>query len=165
MSAAAREPVTRTRGMSPGVFWGLRLGLYGLGAVFLVTGAILLFGRPTGPRLLGIVVWLAAAIVLHDAILVPVLSLAGRVRDATGRRMGIPRAATRIVDAAVVVGGVLTLAVVPEIWAKQLGPANPTVLPGDYGIRLVVVWVVLAVLAAVGVVIVTRRARRAAAAR
>ena len=148
------------RGMSAGVFWSLRLGLYGLGAGLLVTGAVLLFGRPTGPRLVGIVIWLAGAILLHDAILVPVLTIAGRLRDATGRRIGLPPAAVRIVDGAVVVGGVLTLAVLPELWAQHLGPANPTVLPGDYGARLLAVWVVIGVLAAVGVVAVTLRARR-----
>ena len=156
---------TVPREMPSGVFWGLRLGLFGLGAALLVTGAVLILGRPTGPRLLGIAVWLACAIVAHDAILVPVLTVVGRLRDAAGRRIGLQPAAVHIVDAAVAIGGVLTLAVVPELWAQHLGPANPTVLPGDYGPRLLAVWIVLAVLAAAGVVAVTLRARRRAAAR
>jgi hypothetical protein len=150
--------------MSPGLFWRLRLGLFGLGAGLLVTGAVLLLGRPTGPRLVGIVVWLGCAIVLHDAILVPVLTIAGRLRDASGRRVGLPRAAMHVVDAALAVGGVLTLAVLPELWAQHRGPANPTVLPGDYGPRLLAVWIALAVLAAAGVILVTLRARRRPAA-
>jgi hypothetical protein len=151
--------------MSAGAFWSVRLGLYGLGACLLVVGTILLFGRPTGPRLVGIVVWLGCAILLHDAILVPALTIAGRLRDAAGRRVGLPRAATHIVDAAIAVGGVLTLAVLPELWAQHLGPANPTVLPDDYGPRLLAVWGMLALVAAAGVVAVTLRARRVAAAR
>lgn len=151
------------REMPAGLFWALRLALFGLGAGLLVTGAVLLLGRPTGPRLVGIAVWLGGAILLHDAILVPVLTIAGRLRDAAGRRIGLPRAAVHIVDATVAVGGMLTLVVLPELWAQRLGPANPTVLPGDYGPRLLAVWVALALLAAAGVIAVTLRARRRAA--
>ena len=42
----------------------------------------------------------------------------------------------------------MTLIVLPEIRAKQLGPRNPSVLPFDYGLRLGVLWAVLALLAA-----------------
>lgn len=152
--------MSTAREMPAGVFWAVRLGLFGLGAVLLVVGAVLLFGRPTGPHLVGIVVWLGCAVLLHDAILVPALTIAARARDGAGRRIGLPRSVVRLVDGVLVVGGVLTLAVVPELWAQHLGPANPTVLPGDYGPRLVAVWAVLAVIAVVGSVVLMRRARR-----
>lgn len=42
-----------------------------------------------------------------------------------------------------VVAGVLVLVVVPEIWAQDLGPANPTILPSDYSGRLTVVLAVV----------------------
>ncbi|GAA2073391.1 hypothetical protein GCM10009840_03240 [Pseudolysinimonas kribbensis] len=153
MSAAPRE-------LSAGAFWAIRLTLYGIGVALLVTGAVLLFGRPTGPRLTGIVLWLGCAIVLHDAILVPTLTLVGRVRDAAGRRIGIPSAAVQLVSGALAIGALLTLAVIPELWAQHLGPANPTVLPGDYGPRLLLVWGLLAVLCAAGIVLITLRVRR-----
>ena len=59
-----------------------------------------------------------------------------------------------------VVGGVLVLVVVPEIWAQHLGTANPTVLPGDYAGRLLVVLAVVAGLTLVAVAVATARARR-----
>ena len=44
----------------------------------------------------------------------------------------------------------LVLVVVPEIWAQHLGPLNPTVLPGDYGRRLLLTLAVIAVLTTAG---------------
>jgi hypothetical protein len=151
---------TAPRELSAGAFRAIRLALYGIGVALLVTGAVLLFGRLTGPRLIGIVLWLGCAIVLHDAILVPTLTLVGRVRDAAGRRIGIPPVAVQLVSGALAIGALLTLAEIPELWAQHLGPANPTVLPGDYGPRLLLVWGLLAVLCAGGVVLITLRVRR-----
>ena len=45
----------------------------------------------------------------------------------------------------------LVLVVVPEIWAQHLGTANPTILPGDYAGRLLVVLAVVAGLTLVAV--------------
>ena len=37
---------------------------------------------------------------------------------------------------AIVVGGIVTLIVVPQIVKKSIGTTNPTVLPLDYGLNL-----------------------------
>lgn len=107
---------------------------------------------------LGIVVWLAGAVVLHDALLVPALSVLQAGAHRAGRRL--PGAALALVEAAFVVGGVVTLIAVPAIWAKHLGPNNPTVLPGAYGPALLVTWSVLLVLTAAGVAVLVAVARR-----
>jgi hypothetical protein len=124
---------------------GTRVALVAIGVAGLVAGAALLVTtvRPSGIG--GLAVWLVAALVLHDGVLAPAAFAANRLLRGAGAR--IPPAVLAVLQGAVVVGVVLTLMVLPEIRAKQLGPRNPTVLPFDYGLRLGLLWVVLAVLA------------------
>ena len=131
----------------------IAVGMLGLavGAAFLVTTV-----RPKG--LTGLAVWLAAAIVLHDGILAPAAFLANRLLRGVGRR--VPAVVLAVLQVTVVVGVVMTLIVLPEIRAKQLGPRNPTVLPFDYGLRLGVLWAVLALLAAVVCALLLARSQR-----
>ena len=126
------------------------LGL-GVGAAFLVTTV-----RPKG--LTGLAVWLAAALVLHDGLHAPAAFLANRLLRGVGR--SVPAVVLAVLQVTVVVGVVMTLIVLPEIRAKQLGPRNPTVLPFDYGLRLGVLWAVLALLAAVVCALLLARSQR-----
>ncbi|MFC8732490.1 hypothetical protein ACFT5B_08525 [Luteimicrobium sp. NPDC057192] len=113
-----------------------------------------------GYQLRALGVWLVSALVLHDGVLVPAVTLAlvvgslvlGRLagRGVRGHRWRAPRGAGTLVATCLAVGGVLTLVVLPELHAQSLGPANPTVVPGDYGRHLVLTWVVLAVVAVAG---------------
>lgn len=104
-----------------------------------------------------LVVWLGAAVVLHDAVLAPLLTL---LRAGTDRLVpALPEPAIALVRAGFLVGGLLALVVVPEIWAQHLGSLNPTVLPGDYARRLLVALAVIAVLTVVGAIALTRRSR------
>lgn len=124
-----------------------RIALVAIGVGGLVVGAALLVTtvRPSG--LAGVGVWLLAALVLHDGILAPVTFVANRVLRGAGAR--VPPVVLAVLQIAVVVGVVLTLMVLPELVAKHLGPRNPSVLPFDYGLRLGLLWVVLAVLSAI----------------
>jgi len=137
-----------------------RIALVAVGVAGLVAGAALLVTtvRPTGIAGLGI--WLLAALVLHDGILAPAAFAANRLLRGAGAR--IPPVVLAVLQGAVVVGVVLTLMVLPEIRAKQIGPRNPTVLPFDYGLRLGLLWIVLAVLTGLvcAVLLRSQRTRR-----
>lgn len=128
------------------------VGVLGLGA-----GAWLLVttNRPSG--LLDLLVWGVAAVVLHDAVLSPVVFVLGWLLRRAGRR--IPIAALAVVQAAAVVGGIGSLLLLPAIRAKTMA-RNPSVLPLDYGASLAGMWVVLGAASAVGIAIVLIAQRR-----
>ena len=71
-----------------------------------------------------------------------------------------------IIQVGVVVAAIMSLLVLPELYAKTLGPKNDTVLPLDYGWNLALFWAVAALLTAAACVVYVRVVpRRAAAAR
>jgi len=122
----SRVPPSGTGGMriARGALIGVGIALLLTGAVFEVTVA-----KPT--QVPGIVLWLAAAVVLHDAVLSPLALVGNRVLRRAGRRL--PGSVLAVVQVAVVIAAVLLLVALPTIHAKALGPRNPSVLPGDYG--------------------------------
>lgn len=136
----------------------LRVALVVLGTLVAAFGVYVLLRDAASATYLGLALWLAAAIVLHDAVLVPALSILRAAAQRAGRR--VPVAAVSLAKAGFLVGGALTLLAVPEIWAKHLGTLNPTVLPGSYGRALLATWVTLVVVTGLGVVAVALRARR-----
>ena len=135
-----------------------RIVLVVIGVLVIAFGAYVLVTTVRPNRIWGLATWLLGAVVLHDAILSPFVVGVGLLLRRTGRSL---RAwALVVVQAAIVLGSVLALVVLPEIAAKHHGQKNPTVLPFDYGARLLVVegvllFVVVAVLAIAAV-----RARR-----
>lgn len=135
-----------------------RVVLVGVGVAGLLAGAVFLVTTVRPTSIAGLVLWLAAAVVLHDGVLSPAAFVADLLLRRVGRRL--PAAVVAVVQVAVVVGVVLTLIVLPEIRAKQLGPRNASVLPFDYGVRLGVTWLVLALLAALVCSVLVLRSRR-----
>ena len=96
--------------------------------------------------------------IVHDAVLAPLVVAVSLVVRRAGRR--VRPAVLAIVQTTVIVGAVLSIVVVPEIIAKAKGTKNDTVLPFDYGARLGLLWLVLALLAAATIAVylaVTRR--------
>ena len=126
--------------------------LIGIGVAGLIAGAWLLLTTVKPVGLFGLVIWFAVAIALHDAVLSPLLFAVGWLVRRTTRR--VPLAAVAIVQVASVVGGIGSVLLLPAIHAKQLGTRNPTVLPLDYGAHLAGLWIVLAVVTAIGVAVV-----------
>lgn len=131
------------------------LGLLGLAGI-----AIGVLGLPSqlGPtELLGLLTWLAAAVLLHDGVLVPLSQLAG----AGLRRVsfGLRPISTAVIRVALFVGATVTLLVLPLLKAQQLAKQE-SVLQGDYLTSLLLFWLGLAVLAS-GVVMITERRARA----
>ena len=122
----------------------IRLVLLGVGVLLLAWGAFVMFDSVRLTRIPGVALWIAAAIVLHDAIVAPIVFLCGIALRRAGRR--VTGTVIAIVQGAIVVGSIVSLIAVPTIVAKNFAPANPTVLPLNYGLNLGIFWLVLAVL-------------------
>jgi hypothetical protein len=130
-----------------------RLGVGGAGLVVAAYGAWLVLGLPTQwwP---GLLVWLVAGVVLHDAVLAPVVVLVG-----LGLRRVVPEPARGPVVVGAVVLGSVTLVAVPALGRFGARPDNPTLLDRPY----LAGWLVLAALVALGVAVATLvRSRRGA---
>lgn len=110
-------------------------GCAGFGVFTLVTTQ-----RPAA--LVWVLVWLAATVVIHDGLLVPGVSFARAGLRAAGRRLPVTVVAS--VEVGFMVFATIALFVVPEIWAQRRGNANPTVLQGDYGTRLLMLGILIA---------------------
>jgi hypothetical protein len=163
VTALASRPSSRQpsrRPSSPAVRrW--RIGLIVLGvAILLLSGYILLTTvKPT--RYIGIVEWFVAAIIIHDALIAPIVFVAGVIMRRMGRR--IPLAVLAIVQGGLVIGAVFTIVLVPEILAQRYAHLFETLLPFDYVRNLGVLWIGTLVLTAAAVVayVVVSRFRRA----
>lgn len=125
----------------------IRVALIAVGVAGLVLGARTLLDTQRVDQVVGVAVFLLVAILVHDAILSPVVFVAGLLIRRAGRR--VPPGAVVIVQAGVVVMAVMTLVVVPEIRARAIGNDNPTILIADYAPRLALMWVATAVATAV----------------
>lgn len=136
-----------------------RLALLAVGVLGLAFGAYLLVDTVALRRLPGVALWIGGAILLHDAVISPLVFGLGVLTRRAGHRLTGGIIVT--VQAAVVVGSLMTLLVLPAIVAQGLGPKNPTVLPLDYALNLGLFWLVLAAASAVVSVWLYLRTRRA----
>jgi hypothetical protein len=134
-----------------------RVGLIVVGAMLLALGALVLVLDVGPSKFVGIAVWFAGAIILHDGILAPIVFGVSLVLRRAGKR--IPFGALLIVQGAVVVGAMTALLVVPQQLKRAIGTANPTILPLDYAVNLVVFAAVLVAVTVLAVVGYLRRVR------
>ena len=124
----------------------------GLGVLVGVYGAWLMLSREDLAGILDVALWLAAGVVLHDAVLSAVLLVLGLL---TVRLL--PASVRGPVAAGVVVLGTVTIMAVPVLGRFGATPLNPTLLDRPY----VAGWFVLAGLVALAVVVgVLLRRRR-----
>ncbi|TFC19234.1 hypothetical protein E3O19_03615 [Cryobacterium algoritolerans] len=129
-----------------------------LGVAGLAWGAWVLVDTVRIARLPGLALWVGAAIVVHDAVIAPLVLFAGVLLRRAGRRLA--GTVVTVLQGTIVLGSIMTLIVVPEIVAQGLDPKNPTVLPLDYGTNLAVFWVVIAgVATAVSAALYARNSR------
>jgi hypothetical protein len=135
-----------------------RIVLVVLGVLVLALGAYTLVTTVRPNRIGGLATWLLGAVVLHDAILSPFVVLVGLGLRRAGRALR-PWVLV-VVQTAIVLGSVLALVVLPEIAAKHHGAKNPTVVPFDYGVRLLVVEGVLLLVVVAALVVGWVTARR-----
>ncbi|MFE4546584.1 hypothetical protein [Streptomyces sp. NPDC056785] len=82
-----------------------------------------------------VLVWLGGAVVLHDALIAPLVLLAGLVLVRGGVRGPV--------RGALVVAGALTLVALPVL-LRPGRPANSSVLPLDYPRNLLIAWATVA---------------------
>jgi len=147
MSATRSLELADRRGASRIVKWRIALILIGLGLIS--TGGLVMLDTVSPSRYLGIVIWMAGAIIVHDGIIAPIVFGIGFVMRKAGRK--IPIGVIAIIQAAIVVGAIVSLIVFPEVIKKSIGTQNPTVLPLDYGLNLVVFYGVIAALTVVAI--------------
>ncbi|AOT05833.1 hypothetical protein ASPU41_20630 (plasmid) [Arthrobacter sp. U41] len=127
------------------------------GVAILVYG---LLGLPTqlGPsQLIGLLTWMAVAILIHDGVIVPLSTLAGAGLTRAGSKLQPPSAA--VLRGALLTGALVTLLAGILLKAQSVAQAA-TVLEAGYAVNLLGLWVVLALASAAAIVVLERRARR-----
>lgn len=138
----------------------LRFALGALGAGVLGYGVYGLLTEPAIQNLGNVGEWLVGGLLLHDAVLAPVVftacALAYRATRGTGARLRGRLAALLLVC------GSLVLVSVPALLQQGRNP-NPTVLPLDYARNLAVLLAAVLAAAALYAVLDARRRRRRAA--
>ncbi len=127
-----------------------RVVLIAGGIALLGVGGLTLLMDVEPAAYIGILLWFAAAIIIHDGIIAPAVFGVSVVMRRAGRRL--PGAVLAILQAGIVVVSIVTALVVPAILKKDIGSANPTILPLDYVANLGVVYVVVGVLTVAAVI-------------
>ncbi|WP_155848622.1 hypothetical protein [Arthrobacter sp. 35W] len=145
-------PATAERG----TMWWVRAALGASGTAALGYAVFGFLVHVPLVQLLGLAAWLAAALVVHDGVLVPLTTLAGG--GLSRLTYGLRPLQQWIVRASLLIGALMTLVAAPLIRAQQVlqpdGPEsgpNDTVLQGGYAQALGIFWLVLVVAAAVAV--------------
>ncbi len=137
----------------------IRIALIVVGVLVIGLGGIVLLNDVNPARYLGIVLWFAGALVIHDGLIAPVVLGVHLLLRRAGRR--IPVAVILIVQGALVVAALMTALVVPEILKQGIGSANPTILPLDYAGNLLRFYAGLALVTAASIAVVLLRSRTA----
>jgi hypothetical protein len=151
----------RSRTTRSGRFWAihdLQVMLVGLGILAICVGGVVLAIDIPPRQYPAIIGWLVAALIVHDVLVagaVFTVALAGRRLE---HRVGfIP---VVIAQGTLAVGAIVALIVIPEIVKQQTGTANPSVLPLDYTLNLVVFQVGLVVFAGLAIALHSLLARQ-----
>jgi hypothetical protein len=98
--------------------------------------------------------WFLGSALLNDLVLAPLWVGLGWL----SARL-LPRAARPAVVVGAAVSGVLALVALPFVLARGRDPLNPSFLPRDYGVTLLVLVAVIWVVTATAAVVAVRRAR------
>ncbi|RSN40923.1 hypothetical protein, partial [Actinomadura sp. WAC 06369] len=125
------------------------------GAAGLALIAVGLHGVAADVGVTGWAVWFAVPVLVHDAVLVPAVLVAGRL---TAR---LPAPARTPVRAGLAAAGSLTLVALPLVLGHGRRADVPSRLPLPYGRNLAVVLTAIAVAAAVAAAARVHRTRRA----
>ncbi|MEU2078473.1 hypothetical protein [Streptomyces sp. NPDC013489] len=125
----------------------LRYGVGGLGIALIGIGAWRVAAQADP---VGVVVWLAGAVVLHDGLIAPLVLAVGLLL--------VGRAERGVLRGALIVAGSLTLVALPLL-VRPGAPPNPSALPLPYGRNLVIVLGVVATVVAAAILVRRWRAR------
>jgi hypothetical protein len=121
----------------------IRVVIGAVGGLLAAFGVLRLATEIPGSGLLGLVIWLAAALVIHDAVLSPGLVGVGILL----RR--IPARARTYVQGALVAGGLVTVVALPMLYRAGSQPPAEALLEQDLGRNLALLLAVIAVAAVV----------------
>ncbi|WP_309615538.1 hypothetical protein [Salinibacterium sp.] len=135
-----------------------RTGLILFGIALLVIGAITLLNDVAPTDYAGIAIWLFGALVIHDGLAALVIFGVSILMRRASRT--IPLAVIAIIQGALAVGAIFFVIVVPAILKKDIGSANPSILPLEYGLNLVLFYVGLAMVTAAAIAVYLVLARR-----
>ena len=135
-----------------------RTALVVIGVLMLLLGAYVLVDTVKPIKIAGLALWFVLALIVHDGIIALVTFGVAFLLRKAGR--AIPIAVLAIVQAGLVLCSVFAIIVLPAAYKRSIGTNNPTVLPLDYGLALVTLWVVIVVLTGLTVVGYTALARR-----
>jgi hypothetical protein len=100
---------------------GILLGLYGFGR--LVT-------QVPGHSLIGLAVWLVAALIIHDGIASPLIIAVGALLA------GMPPRGRRYLQAGMIMGVMITVIAVPMIVRQDSQPLSKAILTQNFGANL-----------------------------
>lgn len=142
------EPTERT------TVWRLVLGTVGVGGI--LYGAVRILQTPASSKPLDLLEWLVAALVLHDGILAPVVTVFGLLMARV-----VPGRARAYIQGGLVAGALVTTFTLVEVYRQGRAKPGMALLQQDYALHLVVVLAVIAVLTVVLYLTRVLRDRRA----
>ncbi len=115
---------------------GILLGLFG---VFRILTQV------PGADILGLLEWLVAAVILHDAILSPIVAGVG-----FGLHKLVPPRARRFLAPALVIGGLISVIALPMIYKENSQPVSKAILQQNYRANLALLLGIVAAAALLG---------------
>jgi len=126
-----------------------------VGAVFVAVGAITALRQHGASQPVALVAFLVGLWLIHDLVVAPTVFAVG-----AGLRHRVGGRSRAIVQAALIVTGVVTLVSIPFVAGWGRDPQNPSLLPGNYAAGLFAILVATWVIAGVSLLLVWRRAKR-----
>ena len=118
-----------------------------LGVALIGYGIVRIFANLSNASLMGLGRWLAGAVIVHDGIFVPMVSVLGFVLTKVFR----PRA-RRYIQATLIVEGTLTLIDLTEIYLQGTKDPGKAWLSQDYERNLHILWMIVATAGVLGYV-------------
>jgi hypothetical protein len=132
--------------------WRIGLILFGLGLMGI--GGIVALTWLHSTQYPRVILWLVAALIVHDGIIAPAVFVVTLIARRLGER--VPAVVIALIEGALVIGGIFTLLFLPEVLKKAIGTNSSSILPLNYGLNLVLFYVVLALLAAAAIAFYVR---------
>ena len=109
-----------------------RYALVAAGALILLYGGVRLVAEDPG-ALPGLVLWMVGIVVIHDGLLAPLVVGVGWLLART-----VPPSGRRYLQAALVVGGLITIIAIPLIARRGTQPPAKALLLQNYGANLAI---------------------------
>jgi hypothetical protein len=141
-------------GARPSTIRRWRIGLILVGLGLMAIGGIVALTWLHSTQYPRVIIWLVAALIVHDGIIAPAVFVISLVARRLSAR--VPAVVIALVEGALVVTAIVTLLFLPEVLKKAIGTNSSSILPQNYGLHLAVFYVVMAILAAAAVAFYVR---------